>query len=85
MQAGDRLTPEQLAAGLEAREKARQDRRAAMREQFDQEAERTAALFFDEHGSPIDFPTILEGLVHAPPTRSTSANAYTAKRSRQRV
>lgn len=69
MQAGDRLTPEQLAAGLEAREKARQDRRAAMREQFDQEAERTAALFFDEHGSPIDFPTILEGLVRAIDTR----------------
>jgi len=69
MQAADRLTPEQLAAGLAAREKARQEGRAAMRAQFDQEAERNAALFFDEHGSPIDFPTILEGLVRAIDTR----------------
>lgn len=68
----DRLTPEQLAAGLAAREARAAEReagRAAMREQFEQEAQRNAALFFDEHGSPIDFPTILEGLVRAIDTR----------------
>lgn len=72
MEARDRLTPEQLAAGLaarEAREAEREAGRAAMREQFDREAQRNAALFFDEHGSPIDFPTILEGLVRAIDTR----------------
>jgi len=72
MQAADRLTPEQLAAGLAAREARAAEReagRAAMREQFEREAQRNAARFFDEHGSPIDFPTILEGLVRAIDTR----------------
>lgn len=72
MEARDRLTPEQLAAGLaarEAREAEREAGRAAMREQFDREAQRNAALFFDEHGSPIDFPTILEGFARAIDTR----------------
>lgn len=72
MQAGDRLTPEQLAAGLAAREKAREAReeaRAALMEQHNHEAKKASALFFDEYGSPIDLPTIMEGFARAIDTR----------------
>lgn len=68
MQAADRLTAEQLAAGLKLRED-REAARAAMLEQHIRAAKRDNALFFDEHGSPIDLPTIMEDFARAIDTR----------------
>lgn len=68
MQAADRLTPEQLAAGLKLRED-REAARVAMMEQHERDAKKANALFFDEYGSPIDLPTIMEGFARAIDTR----------------
>lgn len=72
MEARDRLTPDELAAGLADRAKRAADRAAsvaAMRQQHETDAKKAAALFFDEYGSPIDLPTIMEGFARAIDTR----------------
>lgn len=49
-----------------ARDKARADSLASLRAQhYEDEQARNRARFFDEHGSPIDLPTVMEAFARA--------------------